>query len=49
MRILVIGATGVVGRQLVPMLVGGGHEVTATTTTASKVGGLAAAGAEPLA
>ena len=48
MRILVIGATGVVGRQLVPMLVDEGHEVTATTTTASKAGGLAAAGAEPL-
>ena len=48
MRILVIGATGVVGRQLVPMLVDEGHEVTATTTTASKAGGLAAAGADPL-
>lgn len=48
MRILVIGATGVVGRQLVPMLVDGGHEVTATTTTVAKGGGLAAAGAEPL-
>jgi nucleoside-diphosphate-sugar epimerase len=48
MRILVIGATGVVGRQLVPMLVDEGHEVTATTTTGSKAGGLAAAGAEPL-
>ena len=48
MRILVIGATGVVGRQLLPMLVGAGHEVTATTTTVSKAGGLAAAGAEPL-
>ena len=48
MRILVIGATGVVGRQLVPMLVDEGHEVTATTTTVSKAGGLAAAGAEPL-
>ena len=48
MRILVIGATGVVGRQLVPMLVDEGHEVTATTTTVSKAGGLAAAGAAPL-
>ena len=48
MRILVIGATGVVGRQLVPMLVGGGHQVTATTRSVSKAGGLAAAGAEPL-
>ena len=48
MRILVIGATGVVGRQLVPMLVDEGHEVTATTTTTSKAGGLAAAGAVPL-
>jgi len=48
MRILVIGATGVVGRQLVPMLVDEGHEVTATTTTTSKAGGLAARGGEPL-
>lgn len=48
MRILVIGATGVVGRQLVPMLVDEGHEVTATTTAVSKAGGLAAAGAKPL-
>jgi nucleoside-diphosphate-sugar epimerase len=48
MRVLVIGATGVVGRQLVPMLVGAGHQVLATTTTVSKSGGLAAAGAEPL-
>ncbi len=48
MRILVIGATGVVGRQLVPMLVDEGHEVTATTTTVSKAGGLAVAGAEPV-
>jgi nucleoside-diphosphate-sugar epimerase len=39
MRILVIGATGVVGRQLLPMLVGAGHEVTATTTTVSKRAG----------
>jgi 2-alkyl-3-oxoalkanoate reductase len=48
MRILVVGATGVVGRQLVPMLVDAGHEVVATTTTRAKAGGLAAAGAEPL-
>lgn len=48
MRILVVGATGVVGRQLVPMLVNAGHAVIATTTTSSKTGGLASAGAEPL-
>jgi nucleoside-diphosphate-sugar epimerase len=48
MRIMVIGATGVVGRQLVPMLVAAGHQVAGTTTTVSKAGGLAATGAEPL-
>ncbi|MET7400016.1 NAD-dependent epimerase/dehydratase family protein [Dactylosporangium sp. NPDC005572] len=34
MRILVAGATGAVGRQLVPMLVAAGHEVTGVSRTA---------------
>ncbi|MFF0264711.1 NAD-dependent epimerase/dehydratase family protein [Kribbella sp. NPDC004536] len=29
MRIFVAGATGVIGRRLVPLLVAGGHQVTA--------------------
>jgi nucleoside-diphosphate-sugar epimerase len=37
MRVFVAGGTGVVGRRLVPQLVARGHQVTATTTTASKL------------
>jgi nucleoside-diphosphate-sugar epimerase len=47
MRILLAGATGAIGKRLLPMLVGAGHQVTATTRTASKVGSIRAAGAEP--
>ncbi len=47
MRVLVAGATGAVGRQLVPQLVAAGHEVSATTRSQPKVEGLRAAGAEP--
>jgi nucleoside-diphosphate-sugar epimerase len=46
MRVLVAGATGVVGRQLVPQLIAAGHQVTATTRSADKVAGLRAAGAD---
>jgi nucleoside-diphosphate-sugar epimerase len=38
MRVFVAGGTGVIGRRLVPMLVARGHQVTATTTSAGKVG-----------
>jgi nucleoside-diphosphate-sugar epimerase len=48
MRVFVTGATGVMGRFLVPGLVAAGHQVTATTRTAGKAGGLRAAGAEPV-
>ena len=37
MRIFVTGATGALGRYLVPGLVAAGHEVTATTRTPGKV------------
>lgn len=37
MRILVAGATGAIGRQLVPMLVRAAHHVTGTSLTASGV------------
>jgi 2-alkyl-3-oxoalkanoate reductase len=47
MRVLVAGATGVVGRQLVPQLIAAGHEVSATTQSQSKIESLRAAGAEP--
>lgn len=37
MRILVAGASGAIGRALVPMLVAHGHDVVGTTRTADKV------------
>jgi nucleoside-diphosphate-sugar epimerase len=48
MRVLVAGATGAVGRQLVPQLVAAGHQVWATTRSPAKLDGLRAAGAEPV-
>ena len=48
MRIFVAGATGALGRRLVPLLAADGHEVTAMTRTAGKAAGLRAAGAEPV-
>lgn len=46
MRVLVAGASGAVGRQLVPELVAAGHQVTATTRSPAKLAGLRAEGAE---
>jgi 2-alkyl-3-oxoalkanoate reductase len=48
MRVFVAGATGALGRHLVPELVAAGHEVTATTRTPGKVARLREAGAEPV-
>ena len=48
MRVFVTGATGVLGRHLVPGLVAAGHEVTATTRAPGKVAQLRAVGAEPV-
>ena len=48
MRVFVAGATGALGRHLVPELVAAGHEVTATTRTHGKVAQLREAGAEPV-
>ncbi|HEX3814373.1 MAG TPA: NAD(P)-dependent oxidoreductase [Mycobacteriales bacterium] len=45
MRVFVAGGTGVLGRRLVPQLVARGHQVTATTTNAAKLGLLAELGA----
>jgi 2-alkyl-3-oxoalkanoate reductase len=45
MRVLVVGATGVIGRQLVPQLIAAGDEVSATTRSPAKVAELRAAGA----
>src|SRR3954462_3616999 len=48
MRVFLAGATGVVGRPLVPQLVKAGHHVVATTRTEAKVDRLSSLGAEPL-
>jgi nucleoside-diphosphate-sugar epimerase len=48
MRVFVTGATGALGRHLVPGLVAAGHQVTATTRMPGKVAQLRAAGAEPV-
>ncbi len=48
MRVFVAGATGVIGRFLVPGLIAAGHKVTASTRSSAKVGPLATAGATPV-
>jgi hypothetical protein len=48
MRVFVAGATGALGRHLVPALVAAGHEVTGTTRTPGKVAQLRDVGAEPV-
>ena len=45
MRVLVTGATGVIGRRVVPLLVAAGHAVTAVGRTPEKRAALARAGA----
>ncbi|MGH3301813.1 MAG: NAD-dependent epimerase/dehydratase family protein [Streptosporangiaceae bacterium] len=45
MRVFVAGGTGVVGRRLVPQLVARGHQVTATTTSAARLGAVQQLGA----
>ncbi len=48
MKVLIVGATGVVGRPLVRMLSQGGHEVLGTTRSEGKTAALRELGAEPL-
>lgn len=48
MRIFFAGASGVIGRRLLPLLLDGGHEVVAMTRTPAKADGLREAGAEPV-
>ena len=48
MRVLVAGATGAVGRNLLPRLVTAGHEVTGTTRSEAKVGLIRQLGGEAL-
>ncbi|MFD9790006.1 NAD-dependent epimerase/dehydratase family protein [Streptomyces sp. NPDC059070] len=45
MRVLVAGATGVIGRALVPLLTSVGHEVTGLSRSADRAAALARAGA----
>jgi nucleoside-diphosphate-sugar epimerase len=46
MHVFVAGATGAVGRLLIPQLIAAGHEVTASTRTPAKAGELRALGAK---
>lgn len=48
MRVFVAGASGAVGRRLVPMLVAGGHQVIGTTTREKSRELIRAMGAEPV-
>jgi nucleoside-diphosphate-sugar epimerase len=48
MRVLVAGASGALGKQLVPRLVAASHEVVGTTTSPGKSEALREAGADPV-
>lgn len=48
MKVLVAGATGAIGRQLVPLLVARGHDVVATTRSPEKASAVSAMGAQPV-
>jgi 2-alkyl-3-oxoalkanoate reductase len=48
MRVFVAGATGAIGKRLVPQLVEVGHQVTAMTRSKEKLGELYELGAEPV-
>ena len=48
MRIFLAGATGVIGRRLMPLLVAAGHEVTGTTRSAAKAEALREQGAHAI-
>src|SRR3712207_8284044 len=48
MKVFLVGATGAIGRRLVPRLIEAGHEVTAMTRSKEKLGELYDLGAEPV-
>ncbi len=48
MKVFVAGASGALGKQLVPRLVAAGHEVVGTTTSPGKSEALREAGADPV-
>jgi nucleoside-diphosphate-sugar epimerase len=47
-RIFVAGASGAIGRRLLPMLVAAGHDVTGTTRSSDRTEPMRAAGARPV-
>jgi nucleoside-diphosphate-sugar epimerase len=47
MRVFLAGASGAIGRPLVPLLVAAGHEVTGTTRSEQRAEAIGAAGATP--
>jgi nucleoside-diphosphate-sugar epimerase len=48
MRVFVAGASGAIGRPLLPLLVAAGHEVTGTTRSEQRAEAIRAAGARPV-
>jgi nucleoside-diphosphate-sugar epimerase len=48
MRVFLAGATGVIGRPLVPLLIADGHEVIGMTRSPEKVEALSSSGAQPM-
>ena len=48
MKAFVAGATGVIGRRLVPLLLARGHDVTAMTRTPAKADAVRRLGADPI-
>jgi 2-alkyl-3-oxoalkanoate reductase len=48
MRVLVVGASGAIGRRLVPQLIDAGHDVVGTHNAPSSAEALAALGAKPV-
>jgi nucleoside-diphosphate-sugar epimerase len=48
MKVLLIGATGAIGRRLVPLLASRGHRVVAATHSEARLDALRAAGSEPV-
>src|SRR5215210_2368401 len=47
MRVFLAGASGVIGRRLLPLLLGAGHQVTGTTRSVEKAALLRSAGVTP--
>ena len=48
MKVFIAGATEVVGRRLVPLLLRDGHQITAVARAADKAAGLRAVGAQAI-